>query len=100
MTAVFCVETFGHVLAASYSNVYFLGKNGVPVDIGAYPSSQVQQAPLTFVPITSLVAPCPAPCINPNNPVSNAKLIAYDPPSKPLDDVSIHTVIIIFNLKK
>lgn len=91
MTVLFCADTFDRVLAASFSNVYFQrGINGVPVVDG--PSAQVQQAPLTSVipllPITSLVAPCPVPCINPNQPVSNAKLIAFKPISKPSDNVS------------
>lgn len=102
MAVVFCIGLFGRVLAASYSNVYFqLGSNGVPTISGAPGadiSSQIQLAPLTLpsivplVPVTTLVAPCPPPCINPSQPVNNAKLIAYVPANTPMDDVSIRTV--------
>lgn len=111
VTFVFCIDTFGRVLAASFSNVYFqLGANGVPASDVVYgttainKNSQAQLAPLTIpssmplVPVTTLVAPCPMPCISPGQPVGNANLVYYKQPNKLLDDVSILTakLIILF----
>lgn len=91
VTAVVCFGTFGRVLGVSYSNVYFqLGTQVVPVDYvsygapAAYTRSQTQPAVIPILPVSSLVAPCPPPCINPNQP-----LVAYKLPSKPVNDVSV-----------
>lgn len=95
IVTVFCVDIFGLVLAASYSNVYFqplYPTNGVPVDVvnyggpGLYPSSQDQVARFSLssvLPDTTLVA---------YRPVSNANLVGYKLPYEPFNDVSTRII--------